>query len=179
MKKTITFIFLILLATTGAQLFAQTNSTASAEDYAITFFKKLNETQKKLTYLNKKSALGKVGTETVSGNISGTVFYDVKIKGAGGLVTMRYTNYCDEEGWIFDGEIITNSNMSQNGTFTGTVKMKTPDGSGTPELEVCYNNVLLKKGAPGEGYYLVSLSGTDPVKVDYSAYQKSLQTSGN
>lgn len=168
MKKLFTIIFSSILF---SFLFAQ---GPSVEDATITFFRKLNETQTRLTYLNKKSSLAKVGTETVKGLVSGTVFYDVKIKGAGALVTMRYTNYCDEDGWVFDGEILTNSNMSQNGTFTGTVKMKTPEGSGTPELEVCYDNVLLKKGAPGEGYYLVSLPGSAPVKVDYSAYQKSL-----
>jgi len=174
MKKTFTFIFLILIISAGAQLFAQSNSATLAEAYALTFFRKLNETQKKLTYMNKKSALAKVGTETVAGNISGSCFYDVKIKGAGGHVTLRYTNYCDEEGWIFDGEIITDSNMAQNGTFTGTVKMKTPEGSSTPDLEVCYDNVLLKKGAPGDGYYLVTLPDASQFKVDYSVYQKSL-----
>lgn len=131
-----------------------------------------------------------MGTETVNGLVSGSVFYNVKIKGAGGLVsgsvfydvkirgagghvTLRYTNYCDEEGWIFDGEIITNSNMAQNGSFTGTVKMTAPQGSGTPSLEVCYDNVLLKKGAPGDGYYLVTIADSAPEKVDYSVYQKS------
>ena len=151
-------------------LFAE---TPSADEAALTFFKKLNETQTRLTYMNKKSSLAKVGTETVNGIISGTVFYDVKIKGAGAIVTLRYTNYCDEAGWIFDGEIITNSNMSQNGTFTGTVKMKTPSSSGTPNMEICYDNVLLKKGAPGDGYYLITLPDASPVKVDYSVYLKS------
>ena len=167
MKKLI-FIFLTFLFVSAA--FAE---TPSAEDAALTFFKKLNETQTRLTYLNKKSSLGKVGTETVNGLVSGTVFYDVKIKGAGALVTMRYTNYCDEAGWIFDGEILTNSNMSQNGTFSGTVKMKTPEGSDTPDLELCYDNVQLVKGEPGSGYYLVTLKGSSPEKVDYSTYQKS------
>lgn len=37
--------------------------------------------------MNKKGSLAKVGTETVNGNISGTVFYDVKIKVAGAVVT--------------------------------------------------------------------------------------------
>ena len=120
-----------------------------------------------------------MGTETIEGKISGTLFYDVKIKGAGGLVTLRYTNYCDEAGWVFDGEILTNSNMAQNGTFSGTVKMQTPQGSGTPALELCYDNVLLKKGLPGEGYYLVTFPGFEPAKVDYSTYQKSLGISGN
>jgi hypothetical protein len=177
MKKFFTFFLIFLILSAASNVFAQQASSANseaAEAYALTFFKKLNETQKKLTYMNKKSALAKVGTETVAGNISGSCFYDVKVKGAGGHVTLRYTNYCDEEGWIFDGEIITDSNMAQNGTFTGTVKMKTPEGSGTPDLEVYYDNVLLKKGAPGDGYYLVTLPDASQFKVDYSVYQKSL-----
>ncbi len=172
MKKLFTLLLTLLIIST---VFAQSSPSpaGSVEEHALTFFKKLNETQTRLTYLNKKSSLAKVGTETVNGLVSGTVFYDVKIKGAGALVTMRYTNYCDEEGWIFDGEIITNSNMSQNGTFSGTVKMKTPEGSGTPDLELCYDNVQLVKGEPGSGYYLVTLPGSSPAKVDYYTYQKS------
>ena len=172
MKKLFGIIISFLIISAA---FAQSSgvSSGSVEEHALTFFKKLNETQTRLTYLNKKSSLAKVGTETVNGLISGTCFYDVKIKGAGAIVTMRYTNYCDEAGWVFDGEIITNSNMSQNGTFTGTVKMKTPAGSGTPELEVCYDNVKLVKGEPGEGNYLVTLSGSAPAEVIYSTYQKS------
>jgi hypothetical protein len=167
MKKLFTVIISSLLF---SFLFAE---SPSLEDAALTFFKKLNETQTRLTYMNKKSSLAKVGTETVNGLVSGTCFYDVKIKGAGAIVTLRYTNYCDEAGWIFDGEIITNSNMAQNGTFTGTVKMKTPESSITPSLEVCYDNVKLVKGEPGSGYYLVTLPDSNPAKVDYSTYQKS------
>ena len=173
MKKIFTIIISSLLL---SFVFAQ---TPSAEDAALTFFKKLNEAQTRLTYMNKKSSLAKVGTETVNGLISGTCFYDVKIKGAGALVTLRYTNYCDEEGWVFDGEILTNSNMAQNGTFSGTVKMQTPQGSDTPALELSYDYVRLVKGEPGSGYYLVSLPGSAPAKVDYSVYQKSLGISGN
>lgn len=167
MKKLISILLSLMIVSAA---FAQ---SPSADEAALTFFKKMNETQTRLTYMNKKSALAKVGTETVNGLVSGTCFYDVKIKGAGGIVTLRYTNYCDEEGWIFDGEIITKSNMSQNGTFTGTVKMTTPQGNSTPGLEVSYDNVLLKKGAPGEGYYLVTITGSSPEKVDYSVYLKS------
>ena len=170
MKKLFSLVLTFLIASAA---FAQPAGSGPAEAYALTFFKKLNEGQTRLTYINKKNALAKVGTETVNGLVSGSVFYNVKIKGAGGLVTLRYTNYCDEEGWIFDGEIITNSNMAQNGSFTGTVKMTAPQGSGTPSLEVCYDNVLLKKGAPGDGYYLVTIAGSAPEKVDYSVYQKS------
>ena len=144
------------------------SAESPVDDYALTFFRKLDETQKRLTYLNKKNSLEKVGTESIDGLISGTLFYDVKVKGMGALVTIRYTNFCEEEGWVFDGEIITHSNMAQNGHFEGTVKV-----SGKEPGEVCYDKVLMKKGAPGEGVYLVTLPGKPAAEVDYSMYQKS------
>ena len=134
MKKLICLIFGLLLV---LAVFAQ--NLTMAEDYTLNYFKKLNKTQDKLTYMHKKSSLAKVGTETVNGDISGTLFYDVKIKGMGAVVTLRYTNYCDEEGWVYDGEIITNANMAQNGTFAGTIKV-----SGISPSEVCYDNVIMK-----------------------------------
>lgn len=63
--------------------------------------------------------------------------------------------------------------MAQNGTFTGTVKMQTPESSIIPNLEVCYDNVKLVKGEPGSGYYLVTLPDSNPAKIDYFTYQKS------
>ena len=142
----------------------------SPDDYALTFFKKLNKTQEKLTYMHKKGNLAKVGTETVNGDISGTLFYDVKIKGMGAVVTLRYTNFCDEKGWIYDGEILTYSNMSQDGHFTGTIKV-----TGSSPAEISYDKVIMKNGAPSDGFYTVSFpnqSGT-PAKVDYTVYLKS------
>ena len=167
MKKIITILIaLSFLFVSGA--FAEGGAAASPEDYALTFFKKLNETQKKLTYMNKKGSLEKVGTETVNGNLSGSLFYDVKIKGMGADVTLRYTNYCDEEGWVFDGEIITHSNMAQNGTFEGSIKI-----SGINPGEVTYDKVLLKKGQPGGGNYLVTTPGFSNAQVEYTVYLKS------
>ena len=130
--------------------------------------KSLNKTQEKLTYMHKKSSLAKVGTETINGNISGTLFYDVKIKGMGAVVTLRYSNYCDEEGWIFDGDIITHSNMAQNGNFSGTIKV-----TGVSPSEVCYDNVVMKKGRPADGFYLLKLPDTPPAKINYTVYLES------
>ena len=118
--------------------------------------------------MNKKSSLAKVGTETVNGLISGTVFYDVKIKGAGAEVTLRYNNYCDEEGWIFDGEIITHSNMAQNGSFEGKIVV-----SGKEPGEIIYDKVKLVKGNPGDGVYLVLQPGKELQEVSYSVYLDS------
>ena len=161
MKKLTCLIFSLLLA---AGLFAD----SPADDYAVTFFQKLDGTQKRLTYLNKKGSLEKVGTETINGLISGTLFYDVKVKGMGAVVTLRYTNFSDEDGWVFNGEIITHSNMSKNGHFEGTIKV-----SGKEPGDVCYDNVIMKKGEPGEGVYLVTLPGKPAAEVVYSMYQKS------
>ena len=163
MKKLVCLIFAFLVA---AAVFAE--APASAEDYTLNYFKKLNKTQEKLTYMHKKSSLAKVGTETVNGGISGTLFYDVKIKGLGAVVTLRYTNYCDEEGWIYDGEIITHSNMAQNGKFSGTIKV-----SGVSPAEVCYDNVIMQKGSPADGFYLLTLPGTPPAKMNYKLYLES------
>lgn len=163
MKKLIILIFGFL---TFASIYAQ--PFLNPEDYALTFFKKFNETQKKLTYMNKPGSLEKMGTETVNGNISGTIFYDVKLKGLGAVVTLRYTNYCDEDGWIFDGEILTHSNMAQNGTFDGTIKV-----SGKAPGEIIYDKVLLKKGQPGDGNYLVTTPDFKESEVSYYVYLKS------
>ena len=169
MKKLFTLFFgFLLFSIFTAEGLAAQSPTSSADEYALIFFKKFNSTQKKLTYMNKSGSLEKVGTETVNGNISGTIFYDVKIKGFGADVTLRYTNYCDEEGWVFDGEIITHSNMAQNGTFEGSIKI-----SGINPGEVTYDKVLLKKGQPGGGNYLVTTPGFSNAQVEYTVYLKS------
>ena len=161
-RKSFSFLFLIFL-------FSFFLSAQSPEDaWSLTFFQKLDGTQKRLTYLNKKGSLEKVGTETINGLISGTLFYDVKVKGMGAVVTIRYTNFSDEDGWVFDGEIITHSNMAKNGHFEGTIKV-----SGKEPGDVCYDRVIMKKGEPGEGVYLVTLPGKPAAEVDYSMYQKS------
>lgn len=163
MKK---IVCLSLIVFISSFLFAQ--DLINAEDYTLNFFRKFNKTQTKLTYMNKKSSLAKIGTETVNGDISGTVFYDVKFKGAGADVILRYTNYSDEEGWIFDGEIITHANMAQNGTFEGTIKV-----SGEAPGEISYDKVKLVKGNPGDGVYLILLPGKEQEEVSYTLYLKS------
>ena len=174
MKKIICSIFLFLMIVMafaeGTKSSLAGNGSISPDDYALSFFTKLNKTQEKLTFMHKKGNLAKVGTETVNGDISGTLFYDVKIKGMGAVVTLHYTNFCDEEGWIYDGEILTYSNMAQDGHFEGTIKI-----TGSSPAEICYDKVIMKNGAPGEGFYTLSFptkQGT-PSKVDYSVYLKS------
>ncbi len=169
MKKLFFLFAAFLLASVlFAQEAAEPDFVNSADDYALTFFKKLNETQEKLTYMNKSSSLEKVGTETVTGNISGTLFYDVKIKGMGAEVTLRYTNYCDETGWTFDGEVITTSSMLQNGSFKGTIKVQ-----GIAPGQIVYDDVVMKKGKPASGNYIITNSKFKNAKVSYTVFLKS------
>ena len=67
------------------------------KDFFVLFNHKINESYKKINLLNKKPNIAKLGKEEVAGNISGKVFYHAKISGLGGLVTIRYENYCDEK----------------------------------------------------------------------------------
>ena len=161
------FGFLLVSAFFVQSLAAQ-SSTLSANEYALTFFKKFNETQKNLTYMNKSSSLEKVGTETINGKISGTLYYDVKIKGMGAEVTLRYTNYSDESGWFFNGEVITHSNLAQNGTFSGIINVK-----GDAPGQIIFDNVVMKKGNPASGNYLVTMAGSPQAEVPYTVYLKS------
>lgn len=115
--------------------------------------------------MNKKNAMAKVGTETIYGLKSGSLYYNVKIKGLGAVVTLHYENYADEDGWLFDGDIITTSNMAQNGTLDGAITVK-GDCPGT----VYYDKVILKDGKPGDGTYGVKQEGNERTEVSYKLY---------
>ena len=169
MKKLFALILVFLFVSLiSAQEPEEPPFVYSADEYALTFFKKLNETQEKLTYMNKSSSLEKVGTETINGSISGTLFYDVKIKGMGAEVTLRYTNYCDEKGWIFDGEVITTSSMLQNGSFKGKIQAQ-----GIAPGYIIYDHVQMKKGKPSSGSYIITNSQFTDTEVDYTVFLKS------
>jgi len=161
MKKLFS-LFVILLAFSFA--YSQ-SSTLTDEEYYLEYIEKIEETQTYLTYMNKKSALAKVGTETINGKISGTLFYTVKIKGFGAEVTLIYNNLCNEEGWTFDGSIVVTSDMMQNGNISGTISV-----SGCKPAVVYYDGVSMKKGLPSDGCYGVEQAGLPLGKVPYTVY---------
>ena len=80
------------------------------KEFFVLFNHKIGESYKRIELLNKKSNLAKLGKEEVAGKISGKIYYHAKINGLGGLVTIRYENFSDEEGWVFNGEIVTKIN---------------------------------------------------------------------
>lgn len=100
------------------------------EQWFREYNKNIASSQKKLTLMHKPSDLDKVGSESVKGNISGTLGYNAKVAGLGAEITMPYTNYADHFisddstlgiRFILNGNTDTTSNMSANGHMHETV----------------------------------------------------------
>ena len=163
-KKIVLFLLMIIFL---FSLFANENKNEiiNEKDFFILFNHKINESYKKIILLNKKPNIAKLGKEEVVGNISGKVLYHAKISGLGGIVTIRYENYCDEEGWIFNGEIITRGKITGNGNFDGKVEI-----SGLYNATVYFDKAILGNNLPSAGTYGVSLNGNSRIEVSYLAY---------
>lgn len=150
----------------------------SAWQYMREERKTVESSQKKLTLMHKPNNLDKVGSETIRGDICGTLGYTAKVDGLGARITMPYTNYADSYigknpslgiYFLFNGNTNTSSNMSANGNMDGTVVC-----SGMYPGKVIYDNVVIKGGAAGGGTYGVIRDGIDSnaVQVDWKAGDK-------
>lgn len=150
----------------------------SAWQYMREQRKTVESSQKKLTLMHKPNNLDKVGSETINGDISGTLGYTAKVDGLGARITMPYANYADSYignnkdlgiYFLFDGDTNTSSNMSANGKMDGVVTCR-----GMYPGKVRYDNVEIKSGNAGGGYYGVIRDGIDSneVNVDYKAGNK-------
>lgn len=130
------------------------------------WFREYNKTvmnsQKKLTLMHKANDMDKLGSETISGAISGTLGYTAKVAGLGAEITMPYSNYADfyiqdnsELGvyFLLNGNTDTSSNMSGNGNMHGTVTCK-----GMYPGTADYGGLEIKGGAAGGGFYGVKLT---------------------
>lgn len=134
------------------------------------WFREYNKTavksQTKLTLMHKPNNLDKVGSETISGDISGTLGYNAKVEGLGARITMPYTDYADfyvtgtqEVYFRLNGNTNTTSNMSANGNMDGTVVC-----TGMYPGSAGYDAIEIKGGGAGGGYYAVTtkdLNGID------------------
>ena len=129
------------------------------------WFREYNKTVKKslgkLTLMHKSGDMDKLGQESVNGEISGSLSYNAKVEGTSGRVLMHYTNYADFYTgsdsnlgiyFLLNGDTNTSASMSKNGSMDGT---NTADISGMYPGYAIYNNVAIKGGAAGGGYYVV------------------------
>ncbi|MCR4899628.1 MAG: hypothetical protein K5907_02305 [Treponema sp.] len=124
--------------------------------------KTVKKSQTKLTLMHKSKDTDKLGSESVNGEISGSLSYNAKIDGLGARILMHYNNYADLYAggnsdfgiaFLITGDTNTSANMSANGTMDGTV---TAANSGMYPGYAKYNSLEIKGGRAGGGYYLVS-----------------------
>lgn len=171
-----TIAFTIILFLSSVFLFAQGNinqTELSTLEFFETYIEKLDDSQKNLTYARKKNHFARMGTETINGEISGTLFYTVKIKGMGAQVIFRYTNFSVEEGWTFDGEITVTSDINQNGNFGGTITV-----SGKYPAKIIYDDLKLADGYTSAGNYIIEYPNKVQEKVPYTEFLKVAEKLG-
>lgn len=129
------------------------------------WFREYNRTAKKsqtkLTLMHKSNDMDKLGEETINGDLSGTLSYKAEVKGFGARIVMHYTNYSDfyiantpalGVYFFINGDTNTTANMSANGNMDGTV---TADTRGMYPGYAKYDNLEIKGGGAGGGYYVV------------------------
>jgi len=140
--------------------------------YMREYNKTIMHSQKKLTLMHKAGSTAKLGTETISGDITGTLYYNAAVQGLGGRVIMTYTNYADyfvnndsANGYYFFVNVNTNTSasMDASGTMDGTVTC-----TGMYPGSVAYDNIEIKGGAAGGGYYVITPEGFKSGNTSYT-----------
>jgi hypothetical protein len=133
------------------------------EQYLQEYNKTIASSHRKMTYMNKPGALGKLGTETKAGVVSGSVYYRARISGLGAKVVIRYDRYADfyaenssipEPCFVLSGNTDTIAFMDQSGRMDGVVNV-----SGMYPGRVFYDKVEIKRAAASGGTYGVEPEG--------------------
>ena len=141
------------------------------EQYILEFNKTIKSSQKKMDFFNRPGSTDKLGTETINGNISGTVLYSAKIAGLGANIVIRYDNYADSYidgnsklGVYFNltGNSDTSASMDQSGSMSGTITC-----TGMYPGSVSYDKIQIKGGNAGGGTYGVQPKGFERKELDY------------
>ena len=133
------------------------------EAFFVFYNQNITKSYKKLPILSTKNALQKLGQQDANGNISGTLHYEAKVQGVGGVATMSYKNYSDTPEFTLDGDMITNANMLSNGTMDGFMNI-----SGMYKGTIYYSDVIIKGGLSAGGTYGVEPFGTNRKNIDYN-----------
>ena len=177
--KTRTYYYYKVLAVNSLEQGSDYTNTESGygaltpEQYMREYNKTAMKSQTKLTLMHKSNDMDKLGSESVSGAISGSLSYNAAVDGLGARITMHYDNYADfyivdkdkSSGvyFLITGDTNTSANMSANGTMDGTVVC-----SGMYPGKVIYNKIEIKSGAAGGGTYGIIREGfSGQVEVDW------------
>jgi len=141
------------------------------DQYMREYNKTIQRSQKKLTLMHKSGNTDKLGEETISGDISGSLYYNAGVQGLGGRVIMKYTDYADhyvpgtnDLYFHIDGNTNTSASMDASGTMDGTVICHE---DGMYPGKIIYDNVKIVSGSAGGGYYLITPAGFPEAQVSY------------
>ena len=133
------------------------------EAFYVFFNTTLKKSYPKMTLMNNPSALKKLGTEETTGDKSGKFLYNAKVKGVGGLATMSYQNYSDDNIVFFTGDMITKADMFSSGTMDGQMQM-----TGMYNGTIYFDKVIIKESKAHAGTYGVKPQGTQRKEIEYS-----------
>ncbi len=133
------------------------------EAFYVLFNTTLKKSYPKMTIMNAKSALKKLGKEETTGDKSGKFLYEAKVKGMGGLATMTYQNYSDDNLVFFSGDMITKADMTSSGIMDGQMQM-----SGMYNGTIYFDKVIIKESKAHAGTYGVKPAGAQRKEIDYS-----------
>ena len=135
----------------------------SHTQYMLEYNKTMKSALKKLTYMNKAGSTEKLGTETKYGAISGSIYYNAALAGAGARIIIKLENYADfyiesaqANGvyFVLSGNSNTSANMSSNGSMDGTMTC-----AGMYPGRVYYDRIEIKGGDAGGGTYGIEPDG--------------------
>jgi hypothetical protein len=162
----------ILLQGTNFSNAATGYGALTYDQYMREYNKTVKQSQKKLTLMHKSGNTAKLGSETISGDISGTLSYDASVQGLGGRVVMHYADYADfyigsdaalGAYFVLSGNTNTSASMDQSGSMDGTVTC-----SGMYPGTVDYGSVKIIGGGANGGNYIVTPDGFAPGSVSYT-----------
>lgn len=133
------------------------------EAFYVYFNTTIKKSYPKMTLMNNPSALKKLGSEETRGDKSGKFLYNAKVKGVGGLATMTYQNYSDDNIVFFNGDMITQADMFSSGTMSGQIKM-----SGMYNGTIYFENITIKESQAHSGTYGIKPANSIRKEIDYT-----------
>ena len=133
------------------------------EAFYVYFNTTIKKSYPKMTLMNNPSALKKLGSEETKGDKSGKFLYNAKVKGMGGIATMTYQNYSDDNIVFFNGDMITQADMFSSGTMSGQIKM-----SGMYNGTIYFENITIKESQAHSGTYGIKPANSIRKEIDYT-----------
>lgn len=144
----------------------------TSNQYMREYNKTCKASHKKLPVMSETDNMKRLIEQTGYGKLGGTVFYDADMQGLGARIIMKYTDYV--EFWMngdsslgpyfkMNGNSNTTASMDASGTMDGTMVC-----TGMYNGKVGYDNIKIKGGAAGGGYYVITRDGFPSENVDWT-----------